>query len=712
MTDQPAPALRGRWRRHARPELWRFLELFALCGFVVVQPLLEVIGGSPDFFIFHGVNGGQVVMLVALFVLVPPVVLWGVGALSGLAGPRVRRVVHLAAVSGLFGLFAIEVGKNLTPVRGGLLVALAVAVTAVIVVGYVQLDAARQLLRFAAVGPLVFVLLFAFVSPASAVVLADDRPSRGGVPDVTGPHPPIVMIILDELAMLSLLDETGGVDAERFPNFARLAGDSTWYRNATAAAGWTPYAIPAMLSGRWPSEELAPHHASYPDNLFTLLGEVYQISASESITELCPPWYCGDRPEWSRGGLPVALAESTSLLGEIVSPVDPVRNPYDDYAEPTVQERLGAMAAARANRPDFRFAEGLTQSQPVRFQDFMADLYGDPAAEPSPPGTAPAAPGGAGAEATAAGPELDFLHLLLPHTPWSYLPDGMRYHNARGLSVDGPWWGRLALQRYLLQLQYTDGLLGETLDALQATGRYDESLMVLTADHGVSLTPGGAGSRELGPTDPGIVELAWVPLFIKEPDQTEPVVQDGNWQHVDLLPTIADYAGVRVPWRVDGISWRREQRTTPEKTYYPYVDQPGTLDGPAGLARILADPTAIPPVPPAPLPELVGTAVGDHPVLDGDGRAEVENADQFEDVDLDSGIVPALVHGTVPDRVPEGTPLAIAVNGRIGAVVPVVAGDEGERQFAGLVEDTDRFVAGENQLELFLVPDGSTLHRL
>ncbi|MGH3680083.1 MAG: sulfatase-like hydrolase/transferase, partial [Natronosporangium sp.] len=499
------------------------------------------------------------------------------------------------------------------------------------------------------------------------------------------------------------------VDPERFPNFARLAGDSTWYRNATASAGWTPYAIPSMLTGQWPSEQLAPHHAAYPDNLFTLLGEVYRISASESITELCPPWYCGDRPEWSRGGLPVALAESTSLLGEIVSPVDPVRDPYDDYAEPTVRERLGAMAAARRNSPDFRFPEGLIQSQPVRFQDFMAGLYGEPV--PGPEAGAPGGSGGAGGSVAVA-PELHFLHLLLPHTPWSYLPDGMRYHNIRGLSVDGPWYGRLAHQRYLLQLQYTDRLLGETLDALRDTGQYDESLVVLTADHGVSLTPGGAGSRELGPSDPGIVELAWVPLFIKEPGQTEPVVQDGNWQHVDLLPTIADYAGVRVPWRVDGISWRQEQRTTPEKTYYPYVDQPVTLDGAGGLGRILADPFAIPPVPPAPLPELLGTATGDHPVVDGDGRAEVEDADRFEEVDLDTGIVPALVQGTVPDRVPEGTPLAIAVNGRIGAVVPVIAGEDGQRRFVGLVEDAELFVAGRNDLELFLVPDGSTLHRL
>lgn len=686
-----------------RAELWRFLELFALCGFVVVQPLLEVIGGSPDFFIFHGVGGGEVLALVALFVLVPPVVLWGVGGLVGLAGRRVRRVVHLATVAVLFTGLMIELGKHFTPIRGVLLVLLAAAVAAVAMVGYAQLDAARQLLRFAAVGPLVFVLLFTFVSPASAVVLGSDRPSNAGVPEATGPHPPIVLILFDEFAMLSLLDESGTIDASRFPNFARLAGDATWYRNATATSGWTPYAVPSMLRGRWPDRHVAPHYAVYPDNLFTLLGHYYRISASESITELCPPWYCGDRTDQSRGGLPVALAESTGLLGEIMSPVDPVRNPYDDYAEPTVAERLGAMAAARRERPDFLFPEGLSSSQPVRFQDFLTGLAAEPGSPPA--GDLPAA------AAAAPGPELHFLHLLLPHTPWTYLPDGTRYPNVPGLPVDGPWWGRLALQRYLLQLEYTDRLVGETLDLLERTGRYDESLVVLTADHGVSLTPDGAGSRELGPDHPGIVELAWVPLFIKAPGQTEGVVEDGNWQHVDLLPTIADYAGVAVPWRVDGISWRRERRDRPTKTFYPYLDQPGTLDGAAGLARILADPTAIPPVPPAPLPELVGTSVGDHPVVPGTVRAQVAGAEAFEEVDPDSGIVPALVHGTVPDRVPEGTPVAIAVNGRIGAVVPVVAA-EGERRFAGLIEQTGWFTEGANRLELFLVPDGITLHRI
>jgi hypothetical protein len=704
VTD-PASARRGPpfgWRG----ELWAFLELLALCGFVVVQPLLEVTGHSPDFFIFHGVTGGPVLVLVALFALVPPVALWAVGALSGLAGPAVRRGVHLGSVAVLLVLFVIQLGKHVTSVRGAVLAVLAVLTAVVIMAGYLRFETIRYLLRFTAVGPLVFVLMFTFAYPSSAVVFTGDSPTGGGAARAVGPNPPIVMIVLDELPLTSLLAADGTIDAERFPNFARLAGDSTWYRNATTVAGWTPYALPAMLTGNFPADHVAPHYSQYPDNLFTMLGDHYRIEANESIGHLCPPWHCGDLSDRSRGGFPAAYRESVTLLGEMLSPRDPVRDPHDDFAEPTVAERLGTAAAAGQLGPRFRFDQ-VGANQPARFHSFLERLQDEP-------------PGGNGAGHPAADqrPALHFLHLLMPHTPWLYLPSGMRYENIPGLPVDGPWWGRLALQRMELQLEYTDLLLGEILHTLDETGRYDESLIVLTADHGVALTPGAgldgwiAGDRGLGPDNHGAEELAWVPMFIKEPGQAEAVVDDRNWQHVDLLPTVADLAGMEVPWQVDGISWVRQERTDPEKIYYSELDDVRMLDGASLFARILADPDAFPVLPPAPLPELIGTDVADYPVTDGPAGAMVDNADWFDDVRPREGTVPALVHATVPGTVPAGSPVAIAVNGRIGAVVPVVAGASGGR-VAGLVADETLFQRGDNRLELFLVTGGGTgLQRL
>ena len=57
------------------------------------------------------------------------------------------------------------------------------------------------------------------------------------------------------------------------------------------------------------------------------------------------------------------------------------------------------------------------------------------------------------------------------------------------------------------------------------------------------------------------------------------------------------------------------------------------------------------------------------------GTATVAHLGAFDHVDPAAGELPALVWGTVPRQVPDGTLLAVAVNGRIGAVVPVVPKD-------------------------------------
>ena len=54
-------------------------------------------------------------------------------------------------------------------------------------------------------------------------------------------------------------------------------------------------------------------------------------------------------------------------------------------------------------------------------------------------------------------------------------------------------------QRHLLQLAYVDSLIGDLVQELKAQGIYDDALVVLTADHGISFEPGGADPRDRGP---------------------------------------------------------------------------------------------------------------------------------------------------------------------------------------------------------------------
>ncbi|GAB3146105.1 hypothetical protein GCM10027290_27190 [Micromonospora sonneratiae] len=669
---------------HRRSELRAALEITALCGLVVTQPLLDITGRSPDFFLFHGAGTRDILLFVAMCALVPPLVLWGIGVSTRLFGPATRTATHTVTVVVLVTGLATQVGKQLLPLRGVPLVLVAILVGVAGGYAHWRWSAPGQLLRFASAGPPVFVLLFVFASPAATVVLPGERAGAGPGTARAAGHPPVVLIVLDELPLTSLLGPDGRVDARRYPNFARLAGQSTWYRNATGVSGWTPYALPAMLTGRYPTTGGAPHYSKYPDNLFTLLGGLYDIRAQESIAQLCPPSRCGPRSATAGSGLPTLLRESAGLLVRLLSPTDDDRDPTASYREVTREAAKRDDQQPAPTDPRFRW-DTLDDNQPARFSEFLTGLRTAPSARPT----------------------LNFLHLLMPHSPWSYLPSGVRYDAPEGLANDGDGWVTLAYERHIAQLGYTDRLIGETLRALAESGGWDDSLVVVTADHGVSFTPGAQG-RGLDSVQRSPAEVLWVPMFVKEPGQRSGRVDDRNWEHVDLLPTIADQVNINVPWRVDGLSAARGTRDRTDKHYY---DEPGrriVVPGPPTFAAVIGGAVT----PPA-KPDLVGRSVAEFPVVDTGTTARVANVAALGRVDPTEGKLPALLYGTVPDSVPDGTRLAVAVNGRIGAVVPIVSPDPQGRRFAALVGDDALFNPGANRLELFEVADGtSTLRRL
>ncbi|WBC15620.1 sulfatase-like hydrolase/transferase [Micromonospora sp. WMMA1998] len=664
--DTDRPRRRAGWRAEAA----RLAEVVALVGLVVTQPLLDVLGRSPDFFLFHRAARGDVLLLVALIALVPTLPFAALGALSLLAGRITRAVVHTVIVGLLLAALAVQVGRHVTSLRGVPLLVVAGLVGAAAAAAHRRWRALRRMLRVAALGPVVFVGLFLFASPASAVVLPRGEAGAAGTAGA-GAHPPVVMIVLDELPLVSLLGPDGRIDAARYPNFAALAAGSTWYRNATGVSGWTPYALPAMLTGRYPERGAAPHYSQYPDNLFTALGGLYQIKAEESITRLCPPSRC-EQAITPEQGLGVLTRESGKLLRQLAAPVDSRVDPEDSYREQTAAE-VGLDAAEPVpDDPKFRW-DTLDDNQPARFTAFLAGLR--PADRPT----------------------LHFLHLLMPHTPWTYLPSGARYDAPEDLPNDGAGWVDLARARHLAQLGYTDRLIGETLRTLRATGLYDKALVMVTADHGVSFRQDWQG-RGMDAIDHAANQVAWVPMFVKEPGQRTGRVDDRNWEHVDLLPTIADETHLRVPWSMDGRSARATPRERADKRFYDRPGQPVTITGgvPAPVPLPATDP-------------LVGTRVGAVPT---GGSATVANLAAFGAVDPARGGLPALVWGTVPPSVPDGTRLAVAVNGTVGAVVPVVPPDAGGRRFAAFLPDDRLFAAGANRLELYRVQADGKLRRL
>ncbi len=677
-------------RRSPTGRARRLAELLALTAFAIAQPVLDVTGRSPDFFLYRQATAGEMCLLVAAVVLGPPLLLWAVE----LAVRRAAGRVHQAFVVVLFAAIGVEVGKKAVHLTGPPLVALAVLAGVAMGLTAARSKGLRQTIVYATPAPLVFALLFALTSPAGTLL----RPAAGtDVVATAGKRPPVVVVFLDEFPLRSLLDDAGAIDARLFPNFANLASASTWYPNATGVIGWTQWAIPAMLTGRFPEKAVAPHYSAYPRNLFTVLARSYDVKAYESITRLCPPSVCASVPAGHSTGLGPLLRDTVGIAREIVSPYPPPVREGDSLVDSgAVPDDAPTFGSAMAGQPD-------------RVTSFLDALD---------------RPTGA--------PPLTFLHVLLPHVPFRYLPSGQTYpaHSqsfplSRAMESDqgrrNQWPGatQVTQQRLLLQAVYTDGLIGQLMKRLKADGAWRDALVVVTADHGEGFSP-GERSRMLDAHN--TADLAYVPLFVKLPRQREGKVDRRNAMHVDLLPTIADVLAVRLPFPVDGVSLLGPPRPTPDKVWY---DRPGKMHqldvalwGPKvlrGIAPHIARPElgvdglyAV-----GPSKDLVGTRVG---ALDVGAPTSVvaksRNKYLAADVDIGSGTVPALIWGDLDRPVgDEPTWLAIAVNGTVaGAAYAAPSRGDGSWHYVGLACPR-YFVDGRNDIRLYVV-DGSTLHRV
>jgi hypothetical protein len=533
----------GRGRRdRAREALTAFIELFALTGLLVAQPVLNFLGNGSRYMVeTYRLTTLDFIVFALVVLFVPPIIVWGLETISGAVWPGARGRIHAVICGLLLGAVVANFVKVATPLPAGVYLVLA-AGAAVIATRLVRrVLVVRQWLRVLAVAPLIFATLFVTASPAS--VLLGDGAAHPASVTIRRPAR-VVMIVLDEFPEVSLLDGNGRVDAGLFPNFAALADASTWYRNDTTVAEYTIRAVPAILTGKLaPLVAPAPTASKYPHSLFTLLGKTYRLNVHETAEQVCPDNLCGTI------GTGKALSELThDGLLVMRNLMDPDRDSWEHH----VGFRLGiergeefhAFAAAQA---------------------FIDSLR----------------PSGA--------PTLDYLHLLWPHQPWRYLTGG---HDAGAPAVPidyllgkPPTSPRAALGRemYLLQLQATDWWLGRTIAKLKAIGAWDQSLVVLTADHGVSFPFQRHAARS------NFQQILWTPLFVKAPGQEAGAITDRPALSVDVLPTMADILGVKIPWKIDGRSLRGAQRTDGQRPFMHRdagLGVPAQFPGPLGFARV------------------------------------------------------------------------------------------------------------------------------
>ncbi len=102
---------------------------------------------------------------------------------------------------------------------------------------------------------------------------------------------------------------------------------------------------------------------------------------------------------------------------------------------------------------------------------------------------------------------------------------------------------------YYACVSYVDAQVGKLIDALKASGAYDNTIIVLWGDHGFSL-----GDHTNWGKHTNFEKATRCPLIIKAPGMQTGKVSQAPSELLDIYPTLVELAGYAVPDTLDGSS--------------------------------------------------------------------------------------------------------------------------------------------------------------
>ena len=658
-----------------------------------------MLADSPEFFVARGNTRGDIMIFAFAAVLLVPTALVLVEAVLA-RWPRVRHAVHLVFVAALAAAFALQVADDVLGGSSSFLLAIALLAGGAVAAAYERTSFMPTVLSVLGPAPALILGWFLLLSPVSELVLPQNV-EEAAQARITS-NTPVVFVVFDEFDTNMLMDARQRVDATRFPHFAQLARDGTWYRNATAVNSATTLAVPSVLSGRRAPKDSLPTRADFPNSVFTLLGDRYEFHTEETATELCPEELCGDRPRGSTRQRLRSLAKDLGIVSLHLLLPEGLRSGL-----PAVDRTFG----------DFQGSGRDSAASPSTPPPGDPDNLGPPPSSVLDRATAVRRLiGGIGPPGDR--PSFNFAHLVLPHLPWQYLPTGQQYPpgdpDIPGLEEEhwdaNPVFARLGMQRHLLQVGYADRIVGQVIERLRRAGVYDRALVVFTADHGVSYR---AGQPRRAPNSENLSDIAAVPLFIKYPDQRRGGIDDTMVRNIDAVPTIAHALHVRLPYPAEGKPIRTGHDMSDtvavrlgrgvvvsapfddfvrarESGAHRIVSLFGSDDGGRGLYATGPD------------RDLLGQPIARlRTAAKAPARVDFNSAQAFEPLRAGAPVVPSLLSGRITGAVGAGTRIAVAVNGRVRGVSETFSAG-GQTRLAVMVPP-ESFEPGRNRIDVLAV---------
>jgi choline-sulfatase len=360
-------------------------------------------------------------------------------------------------------------------------------------------------------------------------------------------RPNVLVIMADQLGTHGVPAYGNGiVDA---PNLSALARDGVVFDSAYCPSPICAPSRASMLTGQLPSRIGAFDNgtelpASVPTLAHYLRGAGYRTATAGKMHFVGPDQLHGfeDRlttdvypagldwtPDWSRGPqdrLPW-YHDMSSVLGAGVSEAT-LQLDFDEEVGFRSVRHLFDLARSEDRRPFFFLVSFIHPHDPWEVPRTYWDRY-------------------------------EGVPIDLPSVP--RIPnDELDPHSARLRSMCGGFglevtddMVRTVRRAYYAAVSYVDGQIGRVLRALETTGLRDETIVIVTADHGEML-----GERGLWYKMTFFEDSARVPLIVNAPGRFGPGRVARNVSLVDLVPTVMELVGAGAAFEpadpIDGTS--------------------------------------------------------------------------------------------------------------------------------------------------------------
>ena len=354
----------------------------------------------------------------------------------------------------------------------------------------------------------------------------------------TADRPNVVVFVMDT----TRAKDTVPTEPAHTPTLAALAEQGTEYTRAFSTAPWTLPSHASLFTGTYPTKHGAHgEHTRLDDDLPTL-AELFRAADYETVGFSNNVWI-DDQFGTARG--------FETFHGTEEDEVDPFHDepePWGGYE--SVTDFISTQIDGGGSRDNVlellqRFLTGEPRTEDKGASETVDDVRAwlD--------------------ERERDDPFFCFVNCIEPHLEYRppptyarrYLPDDWSYADAmevrqdpRGFDVglynisDEEWTVLRAL--YRAEIAYLDDQIGAVVDALRATGEWDDTVFLVTSDHGENIGEHGFLGHQYCLSD----TLVHVPLVVAGgPFDGGSTRSDDLVQTLDLTPTLLDVAGIDAP---------------------------------------------------------------------------------------------------------------------------------------------------------------------